>query len=314
MLGISIRFCSFEVAKDKVWHILEVHPNSPADLAGLRSFSDYIIGSDSILHENEDLFNLIENHDGVSLKLYVYNVEDDSCREVSLTPNSRWGGEGLVGCGIGYGYLHRIPVRANLQPQTTNELLPASNLFAQSANDTPIVNLVESTANLTLDSNQIQQEQQQIHQTPVNSEPVQPVTTVYSNVPPPTAIPQFYNVSNTNMDIVQPVPVYPTQSYPNYNYQQPPITSQVPVFTNFSQSDLNTNVINIPTAQVQPTPPTVAALQQPQPPPPVAAFQQPQLPPPVTHFQQQQQQPLIFDPTIAARSAQQLLSANNPTE
>ncbi len=28
-----------------------------------------------------------------------------------LTPNSEWGGEGSLGCGIGYGYLHRIPER-----------------------------------------------------------------------------------------------------------------------------------------------------------------------------------------------------------
>lgn len=97
LLGISIRFCSFEVAKDNVWHILEVHPNSPADLAGLKPFSDYIIGSDSILHESDDLYNLIENHDGNALKLYVYNCDEDSCREVTITPNSRWGGEGSVG-------------------------------------------------------------------------------------------------------------------------------------------------------------------------------------------------------------------------
>ena len=31
-----------------------------------------------------------------------------SC-QVSLTPNSDWGGEGSLGCGIGYGYLHRLP-------------------------------------------------------------------------------------------------------------------------------------------------------------------------------------------------------------
>uniref|UniRef100_V5GK36 Golgi reassembly-stacking protein 2 n=1 Tax=Anoplophora glabripennis TaxID=217634 RepID=V5GK36_ANOGL len=126
LLGISIRFCSFEVAKENVWHILEVHPNSPASLAGLRPFSDYIIGSDSILHESEDLFNLIENHDGVSLKLYVYNSDEDSCREISITPNSQWGGEGLVGCGIGYGYLHRIPVRST--PKKPNTVINLGKL------------------------------------------------------------------------------------------------------------------------------------------------------------------------------------------
>lgn len=33
-----------------------------------------------------------------------------------MTANSDWGGEGCIGCGIGYGYLHRIPVRSSLAP------------------------------------------------------------------------------------------------------------------------------------------------------------------------------------------------------
>lgn len=41
----------------------------------------------------------------------MYNFDLDTVREVLLTPNSAWGGEGSLGCGIGYGYLHRIPVR-----------------------------------------------------------------------------------------------------------------------------------------------------------------------------------------------------------
>jgi len=110
LLGVSIRFCSFEGANENVWHILEVNASSPAELAGLRSYSDYIIGADSVLHESEDLFSLIEAHEGRPLKLYVYNTETDHCREVTLTPNGAWGGEGSLGCGIGYGYLHRIPV------------------------------------------------------------------------------------------------------------------------------------------------------------------------------------------------------------
>jgi hypothetical protein len=64
-----------------------------------------------VLHESEDLFTLIESHEGRPLKLYVYNIDDDNCREVTIKPFSKWGGEGSLGCGIGYGYLHRIPVR-----------------------------------------------------------------------------------------------------------------------------------------------------------------------------------------------------------
>lgn len=71
-----------------------MHPSSPAELAGLRPFTDYIISADSVLHESEDLFTLIEAHESRALKLYVYNTEDDSCREVTITPNHTWGGEG----------------------------------------------------------------------------------------------------------------------------------------------------------------------------------------------------------------------------
>ena len=110
LLGVSIRFCSFEGANENVWHILDVSAGSPAELAGLRKYSDYIIGADSILHESEDLFSLIEAHEGRPLKLYIYNTETDHCREVTITPNGAWGGEGSLGCGIGYGYLHRIPI------------------------------------------------------------------------------------------------------------------------------------------------------------------------------------------------------------
>lgn len=72
----------------------EVHPSSPAELAGLRPFTDYIIGADSILHESENLFTLIEAHESRPLKLYVYNTKDDFCREVTIIPNNTWGGEG----------------------------------------------------------------------------------------------------------------------------------------------------------------------------------------------------------------------------
>ncbi|XP_037039390.1 Golgi reassembly-stacking protein 2 [Bradysia coprophila] len=124
LLGVSIRFCSFEGANENVWHVLEVHPSSPAETAGLRSFTDYIIGADSILHESEDLFTLIESHEDRPLKMYVYNTDDDTCREVNIKPYSKWGGEGSLGCGIGYGYLHRIPVR--LLPDEKKPLISSS--------------------------------------------------------------------------------------------------------------------------------------------------------------------------------------------
>ncbi|XP_041102756.1 Golgi reassembly-stacking protein 1-like [Polyodon spathula] len=109
LLGASVRFCSFQGASEHVWHVLDVEPNSPASLAGLRAHTDYIVGADQVIQDSEDFFSLVESHEGKPLKLLVYNTETDRCREVVVTPNGAWGGEGSLGCGIGYGYLHRIP-------------------------------------------------------------------------------------------------------------------------------------------------------------------------------------------------------------
>ncbi|GAV06630.1 hypothetical protein RvY_16586 [Ramazzottius varieornatus] len=109
LLGVSIRFCSFEGANQNVWHVLDVHPGSPASTAQLNAYSDYIIGADTLLKESEDLYAVVEVHDKKPLKLYVYNTDTDTCREVTIVPNRDWGGEGSLGCDIGFGYLHRIP-------------------------------------------------------------------------------------------------------------------------------------------------------------------------------------------------------------
>ncbi|KAL7851415.1 hypothetical protein AOLI_G00217710 [Acnodon oligacanthus] len=109
LLGASVSFCSFQGANEHVWHVLEVEVNSPAAVAGLKAYTDFIVGADQVLQDTEDLFSLIEANEGKSLKLLVYNTETDACREVVVTPNGAWGGEGSLGCGIGFGYLHRIP-------------------------------------------------------------------------------------------------------------------------------------------------------------------------------------------------------------
>ncbi|XP_053569760.1 Golgi reassembly-stacking protein 1 [Bombina bombina] len=123
LLGASVRFCSSQGANEHVWHVLDVEPGSPASLAGLMPYTDYVVGSDQILQESEDFYALVESHEGKPLKLLVYNTETDSCREVYVTPNGAWGGEGSLGCGIGYGYLHRIPSLPG-SPEKTSEIKP----------------------------------------------------------------------------------------------------------------------------------------------------------------------------------------------
>ncbi|XP_077364655.1 Golgi reassembly-stacking protein 1-like isoform X2 [Festucalex cinctus] len=109
LLGASVRFCSFEGAAENVWHVLDVEANSPAASAGLTAHVDFIVGADQLLQSSDDFFSLIEANEGKQLKLLVYNTQSERCREVMVIPNGAWGGEGSLGCGIGYGYLHRIP-------------------------------------------------------------------------------------------------------------------------------------------------------------------------------------------------------------
>jgi hypothetical protein len=138
---LSIRFCTFDKANENVWHILDVQQHSPAALAGLRSNTDYLIGADTLLNDAEDLFTLIESNEGKPLKLYVYNSESDMTREITLTPNVGWGGEGSLGCGIGYGYLHRIPIRTASSPPVTKP---------QSGTNAPVISGGNTNENVPL--------------------------------------------------------------------------------------------------------------------------------------------------------------------
>ncbi|XP_044859575.1 Golgi reassembly-stacking protein 1 isoform X2 [Mauremys mutica] len=140
LLGASVRFCTFQGANEHVWHVLDVEPASPAALAGLQPHTDYIVGSDQILQESEDFFSLIESHEGKPLKLMVYNTETDSCRELFVTPNGAWGGEGSLGCGIGYGYLHRIPTHAAMPKKKQEEIKPPSPLPLEDRSPVPSIN------------------------------------------------------------------------------------------------------------------------------------------------------------------------------
>ncbi|TXT13329.1 hypothetical protein VHUM_00696 [Vanrija humicola] len=110
LLGLSVRVCNPTQALDNVWHILEVLEGSPAEMAGLVPFGDWVCGwAGGPLHGENSFYDLVEAHIDKSLRLYVYSADLDNLREVVVIPNEKWGGSGLLGCGVGYGILHRIP-------------------------------------------------------------------------------------------------------------------------------------------------------------------------------------------------------------
>lgn len=54
----------------------DVQPNSPADLAGLKTNTDYIIGADSVLHE---VTTFVSNTENRSLR-FLFPVEESTFR------------------------------------------------------------------------------------------------------------------------------------------------------------------------------------------------------------------------------------------
>lgn len=122
-LGVSLQWSPLSIAED-VWHILDVIPNSPADVAGLLPYGDYVIGSpEGLVRGESGLSELVEDFLNRPLRLYVYNHEYDVTRPVTITPTRNWGGEGALGCVLGFGALHRIPPSLEEPPQAPGETL-----------------------------------------------------------------------------------------------------------------------------------------------------------------------------------------------
>lgn len=112
-LGLTLLWTPLAAAAN-IWHVLDVAPNSPADLAGLLPYGDYILASpDGVLHGESGLSELVDDYIGRPLRLYVYNNEYNVTREVVIQPSREWGGEGALGCVLGYGALHRLPAPLN---------------------------------------------------------------------------------------------------------------------------------------------------------------------------------------------------------
>ncbi|WQF78056.1 Putative GRASP-type PDZ domain, PDZ superfamily protein [Colletotrichum destructivum] len=138
-LGLSLQWTPLAVAAN-IWHVLDVAANSPADGAGLLPYGDYILGSpEGALHGEGGLSELVEDHIGRPLRLYVYNNEYDVTREVTIQPSREWGGEGALGCVLGYGALHRLPAPLNEPVHAPGEMMfdgekdPAAALYGASA-------------------------------------------------------------------------------------------------------------------------------------------------------------------------------------
>ncbi|KAL3126819.1 putative golgi protein [Cryptosporidium hominis] len=110
-LGIGVHW---EEISTKGIRVVNIQDSSPAQAAGLISNEDYIVASSTLMrpfYSTDDFLVFVKRNDKVPLSLVVYNTETEVTREIFITPNSGWGGKGLLGCDIAAGPLYDIPLR-----------------------------------------------------------------------------------------------------------------------------------------------------------------------------------------------------------
>ncbi|KAJ1610106.1 putative golgi protein [Cryptosporidium canis] len=110
-LGVGVHW---EEISTKGIKVVNVQEESPAKTSGLVSNDDFIVASSTLrrpFYSTDDFLVFVKKNDNVPLSLVVYNTETEITREIYITPNSSWGGRGLLGCDIAAGPLYDIPLR-----------------------------------------------------------------------------------------------------------------------------------------------------------------------------------------------------------
>jgi len=142
-IGANIRHISTRGVHENVWHVMDVYPKSPAERAELQDYVDYIVGTPDLLFDSsEDFFSLVKSNEKRNLMLYVYNIKHDAVRQVTLIPDRNWGGEGSIGCDVGYGYIHRIPIT---EEQKKNNIEAGAKAAAARINREPNTPIQQNT-------------------------------------------------------------------------------------------------------------------------------------------------------------------------
>ena len=133
-LGFKVQWTPL-VASTFTYHILQLNiEDGPAQLAGLIPDEDYIIGcQDGLLATGGEtlLQDIVRSRANHELVLYVYNKISDSVRPVTVSI----GGNGRLGCSVGYGFLHRIPTVRPVSDAEMRTTTPMMGVTSQENKD-----------------------------------------------------------------------------------------------------------------------------------------------------------------------------------
>jgi len=150
LLGATVRYDHFDIQDNGGIRVLDVFPNSPAHIGGLVGFKDFLLGTpEFIFRDVDELVDIVNRSINKEVKINVYNVDLETTREVTIVPNTEWGGDGCLGCDIGTGLLHRMPtgpISRGKRPSSGDEngLYPMSASGSQGSSKSSPDNEVQS--------------------------------------------------------------------------------------------------------------------------------------------------------------------------
>jgi hypothetical protein len=119
VLGARLRYEQYDIAHENILLVQDVFRGSPAETR-LVPFKDFILGTSELTFKSlKEFAYYLQVNKGQEIQLAVYNTETELVGFVKITPNDTWGGRGLLGADISFGYLNKLPLRkqdiANLQ-------------------------------------------------------------------------------------------------------------------------------------------------------------------------------------------------------
>lgn len=117
-LGFKVQWQPL-IAATYTYHILSITDNS-INKNRLVANTDYIIGcQEGLLCTGGEklLYNILQSKQNQEIELFVYNSEHDVVRNVKFHLDER----AKLGCNVGYGYLHRIPIPKDVQERMLAE-------------------------------------------------------------------------------------------------------------------------------------------------------------------------------------------------
>ena len=136
LLGADFVLEEFTENFSPALRVMSIYAGSPLDRAGVKPFTDYILGTKRQTFQSiQDFEVYIKCCDKAPVSLQVYSSQSENVREVIVIPDKDWGGVGLLGGDITFGAFNAIPPRQNKRHTQSTSIQPPPDLQHSGNND-----------------------------------------------------------------------------------------------------------------------------------------------------------------------------------